>query len=305
MKSKRCWNCDNYEENMEKDPVKKARFDDHNEMDPFKIFPQHCQEIILKHLKKMDVYNMTKVSSYWKLVVESDKSAAAKLKKALTIKADGAEDIIKLLKDDVSYKYAMLSVESIDFACMSKFSSTLENLSFEQSHVSFRDYSCAIQNINFSRLLRLDLIFVDTSMLAWFAECTFPMLKHFQLTFSLRNVDDQEEENELINEIAYGFDGVLQNTLEKLPTLEHFVLISEIGYEFWDSESEPLHASPLLKTLQIPEFNEESITSLPLLEELTICNSLTANEFLRLGIYILIHFSLFNTTIIFLSSQKS
>lgn len=116
LKSKRC-KCEN-----DQDPVKKGRYD--NELDPFKLLPPHCQEVVLNQLDKIDIFYMTKVSNYWKLVVESDKGAAAKLKEALTLNTKTVEGL-KLL-NDASFKYAFLSNETIDWVCLNEFSASLE-----------------------------------------------------------------------------------------------------------------------------------------------------------------------------------
>lgn len=271
LKSKRC-KCEN-----DQDPVKKDRYGD--ELDPFKLLPPHCQEVIFNQLDKIDIFYMTKVSNYWKLVVESDKGAAAKLKEALTLKTESVEDL--RLLNDASFKYAFLSNETIDWVCLNEFSASLEEVTIQSKFIcDVNTRLPAIKYEMFPKLLRLDIKFEDLHSLNLFSHCDFPMLNYFRLIYSEDSYQNVFHTNQYMER---NFAIRLQNVLGKMPKLEHFVFLCPRRIHIWDSDQTPLMASPQLKTLQLPKLYEGSIASLLLLEELTIYDELKSSDFFLMG----------------------
>lgn len=90
---------------LSEDPVtKKIRL---AENDPFKLLIEDCIEEVLKHIKVFDLYQMTKVSTLWKSVVENDKRAAKELDEFLTIRITSLKEAFEFASDkrDIEYKH--------------------------------------------------------------------------------------------------------------------------------------------------------------------------------------------------------
>lgn len=208
--------------------------------------------------------------------MESDKGAAAKLKEALTLKTESVEDLRFL--NDASFKYAFLSNETIDLDCLSEFSASLEEVTIQSTFI-YDEY--AIECKMYPKLLRLDIKFKDLHSLNWISHCDFSMLNYFRLIYSEDSYQNVFQTTQNMRKFA----DKLQEVLEKMPKLEHFVFVCPRRGQIhiWDSNKTPLMASPQLKTLQLPKLYEGSIASLLLLEELTINDELKSSDFFLMG----------------------
>lgn len=155
------------------------------ERDPFKLLPPHCHEIIFKQLSETDILNMTKVSMYWKLTINKDKTAFKKLFQALLLKRETVCDHVKFIRSDVAIKYANFLFEPVDFSYMTKFSKSLEVIKMEQKEKDRTTFISPFGAMFFPRLYKLNITLYNFKFLDWFRHCYFFALTDLSLNYKI------------------------------------------------------------------------------------------------------------------------
>lgn len=151
----------------------------------------------MNYLDGSDFYQMAKVSRNWKMIVESDKVAAEKLKEyqTLNVIADCSSLCTKLL-NSVEYKHITVKANTFGKLCIKRFSLTIQTLSISSPSKEDDFSSEPSLDLEFPHLENLIIFNRDMRLLEWFSNCKFPSLTSLGFRSSVTSPTDDFQGND-------------------------------------------------------------------------------------------------------------
>lgn len=165
-----------------------------------------------------DFYQMAKVSRNWKMIVESDKVAAEKLKEyqTLNVIADCSSLCTKLL-NSVEYKHITVKANTFGKLCIKRFSLTIQTLSISSPSKEDDFSSEPSLDLEFPHLKILIIFNQDKRLLEWFSNCKFPSLTSLGFRSSVTSpTDDFQGNDDNVH--------VIKKFMSAMPKLKFFIL---------------------------------------------------------------------------------
>lgn len=190
-------------------------------MDPLKVMPAHCLNLILHNLTGKEVLKAREVSSEWCNFIEREKNLMDHARKSTKILVQSKEKF-----PDVKTSLELKNLEIVRPAIVDHYNigesaKTVENLKIKDGSEGLWGFSV----LTFSSLCKLEIVIGDPTWLEELSICSFPVLSEYKLIIFQQTHNHETNVHEVFDyETRYDLNS---NLLKKMPNLKRYSIHEE------------------------------------------------------------------------------
>lgn len=181
-------------------------------MNPLKLMPAHCFNLILHNLTGKEILKAREVSSEWCAFIERENNLMQQA-------VDSTKILVKSSGDLPSsfFEFKNLEVSRAfmsDYWCIEECKDMVETFKIKDGY----DDPTYSSGFTFSLLRKIEIVIGDPQWLKWLAECSFPVLSEYKLIIFEKSLDcgyayDYEERYDLNSKL-----------LKRMPGLKRYLI---------------------------------------------------------------------------------